>query len=310
MSEATIPSDEAAKPAPALTLTAGALIRQAREASGLHIAALAVSLKVPVKKIEALEADRLDALNDAVFVRALASSVCRTLRMDPAAVLDKLPQSATPVLQSELGINTPFQSSGHARGLTLGVPLGHPVTLAVLVLLLAAAGLGFLPELQQAIGWPWSESSRASPPPSPWATPADSPASRVTPAVPDTVTPQAVTTVVESVVIAPAAVAPTAPPASAGVAVAATVSAVDPPTDGNAILQFKAKAASWVEVTDAKGVVVFRKTLGAGESAAVTGTPPLQAVVGRTDAVQVQLRGRPFELASVSKDNVARFEVK
>ena len=37
-------------------LTAGALLRQAREAAGLHIAALAVSLKVPVKKIEALEA--------------------------------------------------------------------------------------------------------------------------------------------------------------------------------------------------------------------------------------------------------------
>ena len=30
-------------------LSAGAMIRRAREASGLHIAALAVSLKVPVK---------------------------------------------------------------------------------------------------------------------------------------------------------------------------------------------------------------------------------------------------------------------
>ena len=43
---------------------AGALLRQAREASGLHIAALAVLLKVPVKKLEALESDRLDLLPD------------------------------------------------------------------------------------------------------------------------------------------------------------------------------------------------------------------------------------------------------
>lgn len=63
-------------------VTAGELLRQAREAAGLHVAALAVSMKVPVKKLEALEADRLDLLPDAVFVRALASSVCRTLKID------------------------------------------------------------------------------------------------------------------------------------------------------------------------------------------------------------------------------------
>ena len=56
-------------------VSAGALLRQAREAAGLHVAALAVSLKVPVKKLEALESDRLDLLPDAVFARALASSM-------------------------------------------------------------------------------------------------------------------------------------------------------------------------------------------------------------------------------------------
>ena len=39
----------------ALPVSAGALLREAREAAGLHIGALAVSLKVPVKKLEALE---------------------------------------------------------------------------------------------------------------------------------------------------------------------------------------------------------------------------------------------------------------
>jgi hypothetical protein len=34
--------------------TAGALLREAREAQGLHVAALAVAMKVPVKKLEAL----------------------------------------------------------------------------------------------------------------------------------------------------------------------------------------------------------------------------------------------------------------
>ena len=49
------------------SLTAGAMLRKARMAAGLHVAALAVSMKVPVKKLEALEGDRLDLLPDAVL---------------------------------------------------------------------------------------------------------------------------------------------------------------------------------------------------------------------------------------------------
>jgi cytoskeleton protein RodZ len=67
--------------------SAGARLRRAREQSGLHIAALAVTLKVPVKRLEALEADRYDLLPGPVFTRALAASVCRSLKLDAAAVL-------------------------------------------------------------------------------------------------------------------------------------------------------------------------------------------------------------------------------
>ncbi len=70
--------------------SAGTLLRQAREAAGLHVSSLAASLKVPVRKLEALEEDRYEELPDAVFVRALASSVCRTLKVDPAPVLQRL----------------------------------------------------------------------------------------------------------------------------------------------------------------------------------------------------------------------------
>ena len=45
--------------------SAGALLREAREAQGLHIAALAASIKVAAAKLEALEADRFDELPDA-----------------------------------------------------------------------------------------------------------------------------------------------------------------------------------------------------------------------------------------------------
>ena len=67
--------------------TAGALLRQARQAQGMHIAVLAAAIKVSQRKLEALEGDRLDELPDATFTRALAQTVCRTLKIDPAPVL-------------------------------------------------------------------------------------------------------------------------------------------------------------------------------------------------------------------------------
>jgi cytoskeleton protein RodZ len=121
----------------------------------------------------------------------------------------------------------------------------------------------------------------------------------------------------------PAEASPAAPAVVAGLPLPATVAAVSPAvlpatpaasapasvsTAGTIV--FTAKGESWVEVTDAKGVVVLRRTLAAGEAAGASGALPLAAVVGRVDATQVQVRGRPFDLGPVSKDNVARFEVK
>ena len=54
------------------------MLRAARQARGLHIAALAASIKVTQRKLEALEADRYDELPDMTFTRALAKTVCRS----------------------------------------------------------------------------------------------------------------------------------------------------------------------------------------------------------------------------------------
>jgi cytoskeleton protein RodZ len=42
----------------------------------------------------------------------------------------------------------------------------------------------------------------------------------------------------------------------------------------------------------------------------ITGNLPLSVVLGRADAVTVIVRGKPLDVTAVSKDNVARFEVK
>jgi cytoskeleton protein RodZ len=316
---AAMPQQSAPDGGPAVADTAGSLIRQAREAAGLHIAALAVALKVPVKKLEALEADRLDLLPDAVFVRALASSVCRTLKIDAAQVLALLPQTGKPRLDYQhASINTPFRAPSDGPGPSLLAQVSRPAILAGLLLLLGALVLIFLPGVQpqntaaQPAAGPLPAVALASTPTQPTEPPAASPAQDKPPVESAAVAAPAAEAAPAAPAMASGTTAMPALPAAVPLAVVSASPAASAPgaTSAAGIIVFTARGESWVEVTDAKGVVVLRRTLAAGEAAGASGALPLAAVVGRVDATQVQVRGRPFDLGPVSKDNVARFEVK
>lgn len=317
-----------AAPAPVLReepLSPGAMLRQAREKSGLHIAALAVSMKVPVKKLEALEADRLDLLPDAVFVRALASAMCRALKIDAAPILEKLPQTQVPRLDTELrAINTPFRSPAEAaRPLSLPAFVRQPAALAVLGLLVAAVAVMFWPQASEPPA-PVSEAPALMPPPAaqpsePETIPAaqapagaaavaSQPAAWVAPAAPVLDAPRPATLAEASPVVASAAtVTPVATPPAA-----ADANSGKPPgaAPGTGVVVFRAKGTSWISVRDAQGVLQLRRTLLAGESAEAGGALPLSVTVGKADVTVVEVRGKVFNLTDVSKDNVARFEVK
>jgi len=293
----------AGQPAANDALTAGALLRRAREAAGLHVAALAVSLKVPVPKLEALEQDRWDLLPDAVFARALAASVCRTLKIDPQPVLDRLPQTAAPrLIHTDEGINAPFRAPGDGTAPTWLNLFSRPTFLIVFALLLGALVLILLPSMQRDD----SAASAAS------SSKATAPAQPVV--VPGTVLEPAANVAQPMAAMAAASVAL---PAGAASATSAAVpdknvasAANDPAAPASGIVVFRTKSASWVEVTDAKGVVAVRRLLAPGEAAGASGALPLQVTVGRADVTEVQVRGKPFDLKSVARDNVARFEVK
>ncbi len=317
MSELQNPSaDEqgrrAEHPESALQQGAGELLKQAREAAGLHIAALAVLLKVPVKKLEALEADRMDLLPDAVFIRALASSVCRTLKIDASPVLARLPRTDAPKLTYQgSGINTPFRSPGDGPGLSFWTQVSRPAVLAGLVLLLAALVLIFLPFIKTSLNEVNSQATdlRATLPVTAGST-AEKTASLSLPIA------------VPAAPMSPTASADVATPAQTGSGTPSPFKALTagmesptfvvtpkPPTDTDVIV-FTAKGQSWVEATDAKGQVVLRRVLNAGETTGASGVLPLKVVIGSVNETQVQIRGKAFDLNAVAKDNVARFEVK
>ena len=284
--------------------SAGALLRQARQSAGMDIAVLASALKVPVSKLQALENDDFTVLPDAVFARALASSVCRTLKVDPAPVLGQLPQGQAPRLVGDKdGLNAKFKDP-QDKAPPLRLPAAsRGVSLTVLVLLAAAAAVYFLPS-----GMLEFDLARA---------PAPAPAQAVVEASQENGSVSEAVPGAESAVLAqsPAsdvpAPAPTAVvPAAAVPMVAASVASAAGTVVASALLEFRATAESWVQVRDAAGAVVFERTLKAGESAQAPGKPPLSVVVGKVNATEVMVRGAPFDLSTVARENVARFEVK
>lgn len=316
----------------AVDTSAGTLLRQGREAAGLHIDTLAANLKVPVRKLEALEGDRYDLLGDAVFVRALASSVCRTLKMDPQPVLQRLPQTAQPRLaQDTEGLNAPFRAPSDGPSPGWLDQVSKPVVLTVAALLLGALVLVFLPVAQRGYDTVVQANSQPDPvlppgvsttapaeprPPEAVATapapvasaaPAPSGAAPTTPAPAGTLPTAAVSPAPSASLAAPAP--STAAPAATAVATppAATASG---PIAASGIVVFRTRGPSWIQVTDAGGTTVLQRLMGPGESAGASGRLPLSVTVGDAGQTEVQVRGKPYNLGSVSKDNVARFEVK
>lgn len=319
----TVSSPDSSAVPSASPQTAGSMLRVAREASGLHVAALAVAMKVPVKKLEALEADRLDLLPDAVFVRALASSVCRALKIDPVPVLARLPRNRIPKLDTEeRGINTPFHAPGESRPWSGKSFSMRPAMFIVLALLVGVALLVFIPEMQAG----GDSSPEVNTPVAPLQSGTDAAGPQSDLVLPPTITnqPEALsqsepaTPGVEVVPAAPAVPSSSAvvAPVPAKAASAAEVPGLQPQSTtadtlgGQTLVSFKAKGVSWVEVIDGKGATLLRRTLSDGESASATGAMPLTVTVGRSDVTEVAVRGRPFSIANLARDNVARFEVK
>ena len=314
--------------------TAGELLRNARESAGLHIAALAVMLKVPVKKLEALESSRFDLLPDMVFARALAASICRTLKIDAAPIMERLPHSgATTLAHQGQAINAPFRSPNDGPNRSMFPGLHKPAASAVLLLLLGTVAIAYWPnlatQLERANAFFEGRKSAS--------------AALIAQAMPGTLIDLksekslivvsnatngagAISVPVQPLNIAPASAAPSEgqPVNSAAAVTPGNVSGLAPsvgavasvsadasvPLPALGLIVFRAVGQSWVEVTDAKKQVVLRRTLAQGESIGVSGALPLSATVGRANVTQVDVRGQSFDLIPWSKDNVARFEVK
>ena len=288
---------------PGASTTAGRLLREARERQGLHIAALAASIKVTQKKLEMLEADRFDALPDATFTRALAQTVCRALKIDSAAVMKLLPPpSGHRLEQVGEGLNAPFRDrTGALVQRDWSGLVASPAFWFTALILVAAAAVFFLPSgLTQRIA------SRAMP--------ASTPARSVA-AADDSASQPLPTFIAAPTVPLPilnespaSAAAPASAVAAAPAASEAAAAAIEAAPAG--VLQVRTSADSWVEISDKRGQPLLARLLRAGEAVGVDGAPPLRVRIGNASATRLTYRGQATDLAAFTRDNVARLELK
>lgn len=299
-------------------VTAGALLREARESRAIAIEMLANSIKISVQQLQDLESDHYDRLSDAAFVRALALSVCRAMKMDPAPALALLPEPASVSLLAKVneGINVPFESRG-----TLGV-LGDlwqavvtpHVATWVFLLVLVGALWALWPALKSV------ESHHAAPAPAVSArskTLAPPPQAAVRPAIAPSaagmgplVTPAPSASGPAAQLMASAPVPAASKTAPAPTAAAPQPASAAPPGVSAHVVRIAVQSSSWVEVRKGSGAPVVSRLLGAHEQLEIEVAPPLSITIGNAPDTQLVYGGRTIDLAPYTRDHVAHVELK
>jgi cytoskeleton protein RodZ len=271
----------------------GAQMRAARERQGMHIAMLAAALKVPQARLEALEAGRFENLPDATFTRALAQSVCRVLKLDPAPVLAQLPQPRVIGLEKVAsGLNTPFRDRPGSAVPAEWTPWRKPALWAAGVLVAGAAAFLLLP--------PRGVTSMPALDLPPGA--ASAPA--VAASAPQTAASMAAESGAGVPVLASAALA------AASAEAPASASAIDPALAAAQGAVLAATQPTWVQAVDGGGQVLVSRLVPAGETLELVGTPPLRIKIGNASGARLRWRGQPLDLMPWTRDNVANVELR
>ena len=299
---------------------AGALLRAAREAAGLSVDAVAQQLKLAPRQVKALEEGDYTHLPGRTFVRGFVRNYARLVHLDPEKVLGALPAGASaptleaPMLQQTAPTMGELPTSEHSKsGWTRWA---IPLTLAAIVA--AAATYEWLrpPGESRATlgGDPAANIERPAPiiakqeaPGTSLQNPLAATAPDPTPDTPPSTSSAPASTASPS----SASTASSAPASTASPSPATAPSPAPTPATGTTIalqpLMLAFRDYSWTEVRDRNGRVLLSGMNPGGTAQSLSGTPPLEIVIGNAADVSVRYKGQPVDLAPHTRQNVARF---
>jgi cytoskeleton protein RodZ len=300
---------------------AGLLLAQARQERGLTIDELSAQLKVAKSKLELLEQGRFEAMGDsAVYVRAIARAVCKALKIDEKPVMELMPKGASfdNLADDRPALGEAFSTSERMDRLGVRVPVmqraaegGRWWIVAAALAVLAAALLFAWPYVQpyaRNLMAAVSNGSDVVKPVSVDTAQSTNPSlhsNRQTPA-------DAAGSSVDVLSAAPSVAAPASAVAAAEPLPAETtvVAGADNATINDKVLTLVAGDTSWIEIKNDAGLVLFSRTLAAGERIEQSLDRKRLVIVGNASATTVWVRGTVMDITPHTRDNVARFEVK
>ena len=254
----------------------GTLLATARAAKGVSLAEAATQLHCDEVLLRALEADRFEELGAPVFVQGHLRRYADYL----GAPTEQL-MGAWATLRAEKLAEPDLARIPRApvRAVDPKVWTRRAVVAGITVLIAAAAWL--------ILGW-GSSSAPAPVVPTPAAVAKPSPA------------PAPVTT---SVPVSTPAPAPAVTPDAAR----APTTDPTPVSTGAAVLRLVPRQSSWIEVYDASNRRRYYGNAAAGTPLALRGEAPFSVVLGRADAVAIELDGRPITLPAAFVYNATAF---
>ena len=264
---------DTADPAASAPRSPGRQLAAARVARGLTVTEIALRLKFSPKQIEALEADRYDALAGPAFVRGMIRAYAKLVGADANALVVQL--RASPLTATGPTVTGP-------RGTGVTIPRqtrrGSLVYVVLSVLVVVAVG-GVLVE--------WL--LRPTEPPRVAAARPTAPAAPVSREV---VTP----------LVAPA-------PGPSGAEAAATSRPVETVLTAKRI-ELAFNRESWVEIRDAEGRVVFSQLNPPGTRRQVEGVAPFSIVIGNAHGVRLRYNESDVDLMPFTRTDVARLKLE
>jgi cytoskeleton protein RodZ len=284
-------------------LAAGAMLRAAREAAGLTVAAVAQQLKLAPRQVTALEDGDFAKLPGRTFVRGFMRNYARLLRLDSDAVLAALPDTAAPAANEHPSLApTPrpmgeLPADAHARP--------SPARWAIPLALVAVVTVAAVYEMSR----PPTEPSR--PVVSDKRTPSPAQAAPAADTAPGTAPGNSSTSL-------PNPLAGTGDKADAAPDGALNKAAAGDPPPSRTLTPEAAAApvvltfqdTSWVEVRDGTGALILSVTGNPGSIQEINGRAPFDIVLGNAAAVNVTWQGKAFDTAPFTRQNVAKFTLR
>lgn len=272
----------------------GKRLREIREANNISLEEVVAELRLEPKLLQQIEAEDIDQLPSAPFVKGYLRNYARMLNVDAAPILESYGQVC--------GADAPgLTNVSRVRELTSRDTAPRSTTWIIVAVLIVSVLVWWW---SQIVSFKNSAEEAAVVPEQEQSEPV---------AMADVASGNAM---IELALPDQPAQQPQQPDATAATTTAVTAVAPEQkpeskpepkPESRQATITLKFSQDSWVDISDATGAHLFMDLAKADNSRTVTGQPPFNVLLGNSPAVTIEYNGSPYDHRVHASKGIARF---